>query len=125
VRRHRSWTAWIAVIALAGACSSGNPTPINTGLTGTIRRGPVMPVCREGVPCDAPMSGSFDVLKDGHRVASFQTDADGHFRVSLAPGTYTVTPTSAGALMNQQSKTVTVGPDGLTSVELSFDTGIR
>lgn len=125
MRRGWNWPVLLAAVSLAVACNSGNPTPINTGLTGAVRRGPVMPVCREGVPCDAPMSGSFDVLKDGHRVATFQTDADGHFTVRLAPGTYTITPTSGGSLMNQQSKSVTVGPDGLTTVELSFDTGIR
>jgi len=116
---------WLVVAAFAGVCNS--PVALTTGLTGTVRRGPVTPVCQVGVPCDAPFSASFDVLRGARRVASFRSDADGHFTVKLAAGTYTIVPAADAPLMNPsaQSKTVEVTPEGITSVDLVFDTGIR
>ena len=98
-----------------------------TGLTGTVLRGPITPVCRVNVPCDAPFSASFDVRRDSVRVATFHSNADGTFTVALPPGTYLVVPASDAPLMNasMQAKTVTVGSVGLTEVHLLFDTGIR
>jgi hypothetical protein len=59
-------------------------------------------------------------------MARFQSDAAGHFLVLLPPGTYAVVPdASAPALARSQVHTVTVGPNGLTHVDLTFDTGIR
>src|SRR6266540_3436431 len=71
----------IACVLTAG-CGASGPSPA-TGLTGTVVRGPITPVCRIDVPCDGPFA--------------------------------------AGA----QSKAVTVGDRGLTTVRLTFDTGIR
>jgi hypothetical protein len=77
-------------------------------------------------PCVAPFTARFDVRQGNKVVASFQSDAQGHFRVALAPGTYIVVPDgSAGALARSQAKEVTVGPTGFTHVELEFDTGIQ
>ena len=119
------WTQWLAVAAFAGVCNS--PVALTTGLSGTVRRGPVTPVCQVGVPCDAPFSASFEVLRGGRRVASFRSDADGHFTVKLAAGSYTIVPAADAPLMNPsaQSKIVEVAIEGVTSVELVFDTGIR
>jgi hypothetical protein len=39
----------------------GYTAPATTGLEGTVRRGPVHPVCRTGEPCDAPLRASFHV----------------------------------------------------------------
>ena len=118
-------TQWLAIAAFAGVCSS--PVALTTGLTGTVRRGPVTPVCQVSVPCDAPFAASFDVLRDGRRVASFRSDAEGHFTVKLPAGKYVVVPAADAPLMNPsvQSKIVEVTAEGVTSVELIFDTGIR
>jgi hypothetical protein len=125
MKRSWDWTQWLAVAAIAGVCNS--PVALSTGLTGTVIRGPVTPVCQVDVPCDAPFSAAFEVRQDGRRVATFQSDAQGRFTVRLSPGTYLVVPAADAPLMNPsaQAKTIEVGSEGLTSVQLVFDTGIR
>lgn len=101
---------------------------MTTGLTGVVMRGPVMPVCRVDVPCDAPFSATFNVERNGRRVTQFHSDTAGQFTVFLAPGTYTVVPSSDAPLLSPSSqlKSVTVADSGtLTIVRLTFDTGIR
>ena len=114
-------------IGMMAACSSTAPSP-STGLTGVVVRGPVTPVCRVDVPCDAPFSATFNVERNGRRVTQFQSDTAGQFTVFLEPGTYTVAPNSDAPVISpsSQMKSVTVADNGmLTVVRLMFDTGIR
>jgi hypothetical protein len=119
----------ISAAAILGACASAGSTPsTTTGLTGVVMRGPVTPVCRVDVPCDAPFSATFTVEQDSRRVAQFQSDAAGQFTVYLRPGAYTVVPAADAPIIggSSQRKSVTVADNGmLTVVRLSFDTGIR
>ena len=119
----------VAAATLFSACASATPSPSPiTGLTGVVMRGPVTPVCRVDVPCDAPFSAAFNVNKEGRRIAQFQSDAAGQFTVFLAPGSYTVVPNADAPIISpsSQSKSVTVADNGmLTVVRLTFDTGIR
>ncbi len=132
MKRSLRWILGL-VVGAASACSSASLVStardnlVSTGLTGTVMRGPVTPVCQINVPCDAPFSASFDVRRDSLRVATFHSDADGTFTVTLPPGTYVIVPASDAPLMNpaMQTRTVTVDPTGLTEVHLLFDTGIR
>jgi hypothetical protein len=123
--------AWALLIATS-ACSSGGALPVqpgagdvnNTGLEGTARRGPIQPVCREGEPCDAPFQAGF-TLRQGDRVmVRFASDSTGHFLVHVAPGAYVVVPDEPIGI-GPQALEVTVEGDGLTHVDLTFDTGIR
>jgi hypothetical protein len=103
-----------------------NDTLLGTGLTGTVMRGPVTPVCVVTRPCDAPFSATFHVYQGTQAVAPFASDASGHFSVALPPGTYTVIPDSTAPVFPRfQSRVVTVQPQGATAVTLEFDTGIR
>jgi hypothetical protein len=122
--------------ALALSCRSGTaPDGIqqpgggavsSTGLEGTMLRGPTRPVCQVDQPCTAPFKSGFVVLQGGRIVARFQSDSAGRFRIQLPPGTYTVSPDeSAPLLARADAHEVTVGPSGLTHVDLEFDTGIR
>jgi hypothetical protein len=115
----------VATLAVS-ACSATAPSP-TTGLMGIVVRGPITPVCRLDVPCDAPFSAGFTVQRDARRVAGFQSDAAGQFTVMLDPGTYSVVPNADAPVMvpAAQAKAVTVGNVGLTTVRLTFDTGIR
>jgi hypothetical protein len=91
-------------------------------------RGPITPVCRVDVPCDAPFSAGFTVQRAGRQVAQFQSDSAGQFTVYLQPGAYSVVPNADAPLISpsSQAKAVTVGDTGpLTVVRLAFDTGIR
>lgn len=120
---------WILVTAsaltIAGCGAATSPT--NTGLTGTVERGPITPVCNANVACSAPFSAGFTIDRDGTAVAHFRSDSAGHFSVTLPPATYHVTPDADAPLMAPatQVKTVTVLDSGLTTVTLEFDTGIR
>lgn len=102
------------------------PPGDSTGLVGTVTRGPITPVCRVGVPCDAPLAASFTVTREQLVVAHFQSDTAGHYQVLLAPGAYTVAPDSGAPVWpTGQAKQATVGASGLTHLDLQFDTGIR
>jgi hypothetical protein len=117
----------LAAVGAVAACASAGPSPI-TGLTGIVVRGPITPVCRADVPCDAPFSASFTVQRSGRTVTRFQSDASGQFTVFLAPGAYTVMPNADAPIIapTSQAKEVTVADTGtLTAVRLLFDTGIR
>ena len=117
----------LLVVAVGGtACGTAGPSA-TTGLTGTVVRGPITPVCRIEVSCDAPFSARFSVERAGRRVAGFQSDTEGAFTVWIDPGTYTVVPGADAPLLfpGSQAKRVTVGESGLTTVSLVFDTGIR
>jgi len=117
----------IAAVPAIVACASTGPSPA-TGLTGVVMRGPVTPVCRVDVPCDAPFSAGFTVQRGATRVATFRSDGGGQFTVFLAPGSYTVVPDADAPVISptRQVKAVTVLDNGtLTVVQLMFDTGIR
>lgn len=90
-------------------------------------RGPVQPVCRVDVPCDAPFSATFTVEQRDRVVATFLSDSNGRFEVRLPPGSYLVIPSATAPIISPraQAKEVIVGPNGPTMVTLRFDTGIR
>jgi hypothetical protein len=119
----------LPVLALACFISGCDaPTaPSDTGLVGTVTRGPVRPVCQVGVPCDEPFGARFTVQQGNRIVASFLSDSQGHFESRLLPGTYVVVPGSDAPIISPtaQAKQVEVGSNGLTTVLLQFDTGIR
>ena len=66
-----------------------------TGLDGTVRIGPIQPVCHENEPCDAPLQARFTLQQHGRVVARFASDSAGRFLVYTAPGSYLVVPRSA------------------------------
>ena len=111
----------------AAACGSPTSSTLTTGLTGVVMRGPITPVCRTDVPCDAPFSAGFTVEQNSRRAGQFRSDADGRFTVWLSPGAYTIVPDADAPLMRPalQARPVEVGRTGLTTVRLEFDTGIR
>lgn len=121
-------TARLALVcALALGCHSPASPTLTTGLTGTVVRGPITPVCQIQVPCDAPFSADFSVEQNGKVVSGFRSDQDGRFTVMLEPGGYRVVPAANAPIIfpATQAKTVAVLTTGLTEVRLTFDTGIR
>ena len=121
-----------ALLITTSACSTGGSVPVQpgagglakTGLEGTARRGPIQPVCRADEPCDAPLQARFSLQQDDRVVARFASDSAGHFLVYAAAGTYFVVPNEPIGL-GLQTPEVVVGADGLTHVDLTFDTGVR
>lgn len=121
----RRATAWILGPILLAACSSVTATQLHTGITGTVVRGPIAPTCQLGSSCEAPFAARFSVRRGTTLVATFRSDSAGRFTVYVAPGPYTVTPDSVGVIVQQQALPVVVQPVGLTTVHLSYDTGLR
>jgi len=119
----------ITNVPISGTLSFTRPLPgdsLVTGLEGTVRRGPITPVCQVGVPCDAPFSAAFQVFQGQYLVSGFRSDSAGKYLVLLAPGEYTLMPDSTAPIWPKgQTRQVTVGPVGLTHADLEFDTGIR
>ena len=120
-----------ALVALAGCDAAGvlgAPGPGETGLRGVVVRGPVQPTCQAGEPCDdEPFSAGFTVLRGGQTVGTFRSDAEGRFAVRLDAGSYTVVPDDDAPLLapSSQARDVRVLAGDVTTVALSFDTGIR
>jgi|SRR5471032_307957 len=113
-----STLAIVATLALASAGAAAT-----SGLRGTVMRGPVTPVCAAESPCDAPAKHVAVIFMRNGISHTATTDANGHYRIALAPGTYVVR-IAAGRSMNG-SKTVLV-PVGRYGVRnFSIDTGIR
>lgn len=114
-------------LLLAIACAGNATIPLDATLAGTVRRGPITPVCRQGEPCDAPFAASFDVRLGARVVASFASGADGRFLVAVPAGELTVVPHADAPLMHptSQARTVVTRAGARTEVELAFDTGIR
>ncbi len=101
-----------------------------TGLEGrTMIASPCPGPVREDQPCpDQPVRAAFEVLDAQNKVvAHFQSDADGHFKVALKPGVYTIVPGPEAPIFNAriQRKTVTVQAQQMTQVTLRFDSGMR
>ncbi len=102
---------------------------MTTGLEGRVLKGPMCPGPQPEQGCpDQPFSAWFNVFDDQEKlVTRFQSNEDGFFEVTLLPGTYTLVPDESAPILRPhiQKRTVTVQPDQITSVTLTFDTGIR
>jgi hypothetical protein len=124
--RHRP----ILVLAHLLLVACGGPSRPDESLVrvdGRVLRGPTQPVCQVNVSCEAPFSAGFSVQQSGRVIVRFRSDADGRFSIQLAPGSYVVVP-DADAPINapqQQTRPITVPAGTSTTIELSFDTGIR
>jgi hypothetical protein len=117
----------IAVLATLSAfgMTSADATS-QSGLRGLVTRSPIMPVCREGVPCAAPAKDTRIVFfRKGSRVRT-RTDSTGHYWVVLAPGWWnlrTAAPLRIGSGISPRSVRVVAGR--FRVVNLDIDTGIR
>jgi hypothetical protein len=113
----------IAVLALGAASADAVTT---SGLRGLVMRSPTKPVCEVGVPCSAPAKNTpLSFLRAG-KVVKSRTDGTGHYRVSLAPGWWTVKTTFAPRIGSGiKPRTVRVYATRFRVVNFDVDTGIR
>ena len=89
-------------------------------------RGPITPVCRVGVPCDAPAAGVVLVFsRSGRAVARTTTGRNGGYRLTLRPGRYGVTTARRGIGSGLTPRTVVVPRYRVARVDFKLDTGIR
>jgi Prealbumin-like fold domain len=112
------------IAMLASACMAQT----QSGINGTIGIAPFRPgPARVGEPTTKPLPDfAFVVEKDGGAVASFTTDAQGHFEVALPPGHYKVRPKEKQSSIGRYGPwEVDVSAGKMTPVEWRCDSGMR
>jgi hypothetical protein len=125
----------ISFLTFAGFCcaqTSPTPTPMpeaaETGIEGVITVSPIHggPV-RPGTISSKPLANvTFVVGNDTGAVAEFTTDNQGHFKVSLPPGHYTVTKKERQTGIGRYGPfDADVTTEQMTKVEWQCDTGMR
>ena len=107
-----------------------HPTyPDSSGIEGVALRSPARPgPQRSDQPNEAPIEATFHVLdSSGEEIATFETDAEGRFKVNLPPGDYTIVPGDNAPVIrpSRQGKPVSVGAEAFTQLRLVFDSGMR
>lgn len=111
------------------ACGASPAVTPTSGIQGTVEVGPTCPVERLNSPCPPrPIAATVVVRSSaGSEVTRFQSDANGQFKVSLAPGTYTLVglPVGSGFLPRPIPSTATVVAGSYTTVNVEYDSGIR
>jgi hypothetical protein len=124
----RIFLSIIVTLAIA-ACGSQPAAPIGTGIQGVVQAGPTCPVERINSPCPPHPLAATIVVRDtaGHEVTRTHSGADGHFKVEVAPGTYTVVGLNIGSSMLPRPipMSVTVTSGSYVTVTVEYDSGIR
>ncbi len=123
---------FLLVIALSGCSQTVTITPttsLTSGLEGYVTEGPMCPgpVAIGDTRCqDQPYQATISILDaNNQKITSFQTDAAGYFKITLAPGAYTLHPQSEKVMPHASDQTVVVSPDKFTQVTVIYDTGMR
>jgi hypothetical protein len=118
--------AVLASLALGCGASANSSSSSATGLQGRVMRGPIMPVCRVNVPCDAPAKGvTLRFARNGRIVARVTTNSKGWYRVVLKPGRYSVRTNGRGPEAVPKPALATATSGRFRRVDFHLDTGIR
>jgi len=126
----------VALLLVAGVAAAsttacgGKPAaePKSSGVYGTVKRGPLKPICTRGASCYGPAPNVTLTFSSGGKtaqkpVARPTTDAKGDYRIALAPGTYVVQAKIGIGGVRPTVVRVTAGK--YARLDLVADTGIR
>jgi hypothetical protein len=102
----------------------------SSGIEGYVTQGPMcpgpVPVNGSTECADQPYQATITILDSGsNEVARIQSDTAGYFKLTLAPGTYTLHPISEKVLPHASDQQVTVIAGEYTQVNVMYDTGMR
>ena len=111
----------MAAVLVLGACGPAALPAPGTTVTGTVVAAPCRPVERPGDPPCPPVPGVTVVIGSARAV----TDANGVYRLTVAPGTYAVSVIAGARQVPAQPARLTVPATGPLTVNLTFDSGIR
>jgi hypothetical protein len=112
-------------IAISLATASAATATTRSGLRGVVRRAPISPVCIAEKPCSAPVKHAKLTFTRGTVSRSVFTDADGRYRVLLAPGRYSVRIGATVARFGSKPQTAVATAGRITVRNFTIDTGIR
>ncbi|HEY0491941.1 MAG TPA: hypothetical protein VGD57_00545 [Candidatus Dormibacteraeota bacterium] len=120
----------VVICCLLAACATKTPASTgSSGAQGVVTVGPTCPVERVNSPCAPRPLAATVIISDGSGriVTRIHSGSDGHFRVDLAPGTYSFTGDRANgaALPRPIPATVNVVAGSYTTVTVQYDSGIR
>lgn len=121
------FVAFFARAGLAEPPSTPKSQP-DTGIEGVISAGPIHGgPTRQGVPDSKPLANTeFVVEKENNVVASFKTDDQGRFRVSLPAGHYSISRKDWNAKIGSYGPfEVDVAAGQMKVVQWNCETGLR
>ena len=115
----------LAVLVAAPVIAFGS-TPA-TGLRGTVRKGPIRPVCREGEPCDAPARATLVFTRTDGVTVRTRTGALGGYRITLAAGYYSVATKERIGISRTaiRPRRVHIRAGHVDRIDFFIDTGVR
>ena len=124
MKKHHLFTTLFLLLAVFPCIMMGET---ETGLEGVIVVSPAGAGPEQaGVPNSAPLANvDFDVKKREERVASFRTDDQGRFRISLAPGHYIISMKAGKHRMRSGPFEVDVVAGQMKHVQWTCDSGMR
>src|SRR5947209_10111907 len=120
----------ILILLVMAACVSAGQTPSGseTGIEGVITISPTQPgPIRADAPGSQPLANAaFVVQNENGEVASFTSDDQGRFRISVPPGHYKVSIKGRKSSIGHYGPfEVDVVPGKMTNVQWECDSGIR
>lgn len=120
----------IALVIVLAGCGPSHPVAApGTGIQGVVESSPTCPVERINSPCPPrPLAATVVVSNSqGVEVTRFTSGADGHFKVDLAAGRYTLLgePIGNSPLPRPIPATATVVQGSYVTVNVEYDSGIR
>jgi Carboxypeptidase regulatory-like domain len=118
------WGLALIAVSLAAVAGASAASP-RSGLYGTVRRGPITPVCTVGVACDAPARNITLTFSRTGLVRKTQTNEQGAYRLGLPPGIYSMRTNSRPFGQTPRPARVHVRAGHTDKISFTIDTGIR
>ena len=104
-------------------------TAATSGVEGKVTIGPSCPVARtppDPSCADRPAAATFSIdTTTGVHVADASSGVDGRFSLTLRPGTYIISLRATSVMPTMAPQTFSVPDNGITTLSLQLDSGIR
>ena len=114
------------LILFLSTCSM-DAAPADSGIEGQVLIGPMCPVVQVGQECpDQPYQATLTVNSpNGGKIVQVQVDAQGRFKIPLAPGDYILHPESPNGIPSASEQSFRVEAGRFTQIVVNYDSGIR